>query len=289
MPSYGMKGRQKKFSFGHFVKKVLKATQEDTMNLHSAALSFFAIFTFVPLLLTSYIIYSRISENVATEFLITASDTLGSDSTNLLISIVRDLEQGTIPTFAYIIGSIVVFYAMTRFMYFLQKSMNKIWRTKPHMELLKIEIQHRVISVLSVIALIAVTTLITLQKITIAQITKFLGPVLSQLIFFIFTAFAMYSLFAFLYKFVPDRTIQWKDVRGGALFSTIAFWLGYIILRRVMQVSWVDNIYATISYAFLALLWIYVFAQIFYIGATICKVYAVQYGSLQKHREEFES
>jgi uncharacterized BrkB/YihY/UPF0761 family membrane protein len=55
-----------------------------------------------------------------------------------------------------------------------------------------------------------------------------------------------------------------------------------------MQVSWIDNIYATISYAFLALLWIYVFAQIFYVGATISKVYAVHYGSLQKHKEEFE-
>lgn len=271
-----------------FVKEVLHFIKKDAMHLHAAAISFFAIFAFIPLIALTYLLYTKISETVATELLITAADTLGSETTNLFITIAKDISVSTVSGWTYAIGIIVILYGMTRLMYFLQKSMNKIWNTKPPENPWKNELYHRLLSVLSIFALIILTTLISLQKMTINQLQKIFGQNLSEILFFVASAIAMYSLIALLYKFIPDRVIKWSDVIWGATFSTILFWAGYIIMGTIMQQGLIGNVYATIGLALLALVWIYYFAQIFYIGAEINKVYALHYGSMKNKKREFK-
>lgn len=270
-----------------FIKEVLYFIDEDAMHLHAAAISFFAIFAFIPLLVTTYLLLNNVSGSVANELLLTTSEALGTETTNTLLVIAADLQSVEVTPTAYVVGIFIVLYAMTRLMYFLQKSMNKLWNAKPHPKLLNIEVQHRIISVISVFALIILTTIISLQTIAISELSRAFGPGVARTLFFVAAALAMYSLFAFLYKFVPDREIKWSDVVGGSIFSTVLFWAGYIVIRQAFQYSFVENIYATISYVLLAFIWVYVFAQIFYIGAEICKVYALHYGSLKKNKKEF--
>lgn len=268
------------------ITKVSWVMKEDTLNLHSAALTFFALFSFLPMLLLTYILFDRWSKGVATEFLFTTQEAMGPKATNALIDISGQLRAGADHWIIYAIGIIVVLYAASRFMYFLQKSMNNIWRVPTTKRWVRTEIKHRLISAVSLIILAFLATVVVLQKAALITIQKKLGPDLTAIVYYIAITLAMYSIIAIIYKVVPDKKLEWEDVIIGAVCTTAAFWVGFFSLRIIIQRSLVDSVYGAISGVLLMLLWVYYFAQIIYIGAEITKVYATHYGSLKEQKSK---
>jgi len=269
-----------------FIKKVPWLLREETITLHAAALSFFALFSFLPLLFLTYLLFDKLSKGVATEFLFTTQEAMGTNATNMLIRISEQLRTFQDHWTVYAIGLIVVLYAGTRFMFFLQKSMNHIWRVPTPKKWIAQEIKHRAISALSLIILAFLATIVTLQKAALVTIQKVLGPNITTIIYYFALTLAIYSVTATIYKIIPDTNVQWKDVMLGSAFTTTIFWIGFFIIKAIIKKSLVSTIYGAISGILLILLWVYYFAQIIYIGAEITKIYATHYGSMKKQKDK---
>jgi membrane protein len=211
---------------------------------------------------------------------------MGPTAANTIIRISEQLRTFNDHWTVYAIGLIVVLYAGTRFMFFLQKSMNHIWRVPTPKRWMRQEVKHRAISAVSIIALVFLATVVTLQKAALITIQKFLGPDITTMIYYIALTLAIYSITATLYKVVPDKKIEWEDVILGAVFTTVVFWAGYFLIRTVIRNTLVNTVYGAISGFLLILLWVYYFAQIIYVGAEITKVYATHYGSMKDQKKE---
>lgn len=82
-------------------------------------------------------------------------------------------------------------------------------------------------------------------------------------------------LFAFIFKFLPDVKLKWKDVLSGAFFTAILFFLGkYLIITYLSKTAVASAFGAAGSLAFI-LLWVYYSSAILFFGAEFTKNYAL--------------
>jgi membrane protein len=86
-------------------------------------------------------------------------------------------------------------------------------------------------------------------------------------------------LFALIFKFVPDTTIRWRDVRMGAAVTSLLFTVGKVAIGFYLGHSTLTSAYGTAASLVVFLIWIYYSAQILLFGAELTHVYALTYGS----------
>jgi len=82
-------------------------------------------------------------------------------------------------------------------------------------------------------------------------------------------------LFAAIYKVLPDKPLDWRDVVFGALVTAIAFEGGKTLIGLYLGTSTVISSYGAAGALASVLLWIYYSAQIFLLGASFTKACAV--------------
>ncbi|TIX09519.1 MAG: YihY/virulence factor BrkB family protein, partial [Mesorhizobium sp.] len=86
-------------------------------------------------------------------------------------------------------------------------------------------------------------------------------------------------LFAAIYKVLPDRTLQWRDVAVGSLVTTLLFTIGKALIGWYIGTSAIATSYGAAGALIIVLLWVYYSAQIFLFGAEITRAYSVRHGS----------
>ena len=80
-------------------------------------------------------------------------------------------------------------------------------------------------------------------------------------------------LFAAIYKVLPDRRIEWRDVAVGALVTAILFTIGKSLISWYLGSSAVSSSFGAAGGLIVLLLWVYYSAQIFLMGAEFTKFF----------------
>jgi membrane protein len=80
--------------------------------------------------------------------------------------------------------------------------------------------------------------------------------------------------FGGVYKFVPSRTLRWRDVWPGAALTSGLFALGKMILTLYFSRVSFDSIYGTTGSLIVIMIWVYASVQIFFFGAAFICVYS---------------
>jgi membrane protein len=88
------------------------------------------------------------------------------------------------------------------------------------------------------------------------------------------------SLFALIYKALPDAPLSWRDVWTGAIFTAGLFSLGKYLIGLYLGGSGVASSFGAAGSLIALLLWVYYSAQIFFLGAEFTRQYAMGFGSL---------
>jgi membrane protein len=87
------------------------------------------------------------------------------------------------------------------------------------------------------------------------------------------------TLFAIIFKVLPDATIHWKDSIIGASFTAVFFLIGKFLITFYLSQSNIGVTFGAAASIVLILLWVYYSSIILYFGAEFTKVYALSYGS----------
>src|SRR5439155_17792246 len=85
-------------------------------------------------------------------------------------------------------------------------------------------------------------------------------------------------LFAMIFKFLPDVTIQWRDVWIGAVMTAVLFGLGKWLLGFYLGSGAAASAYGAAGSLVTLLLWVYYSSQILLFGAEFTQVYACRAG-----------
>ena len=108
------------------------------------------------------------------------------------------------------------------------------------------------------------------------------GALLLYALNFVISWLLFAVLFGAIYKVLPDRTLQWKDVIVGALITSLLFNIGKTLISWYIGSSAVASSYGAAGGLIVLLLWVYYSAQIFLFGAEFTKIYANTHGSRRK-------
>ncbi len=96
-------------------------------------------------------------------------------------------------------------------------------------------------------------------------------------------------LFAVIYKMLPQIKLSWRDVSIGALGTAGLFSLGKYLIGVYLGNSGVASSYGAAGSLVALLLWVYYSAQIFFLGASFTRQYALWFGTLRHDADAHRS
>ena len=85
-------------------------------------------------------------------------------------------------------------------------------------------------------------------------------------------------LFAFIYYYLPDVKIRWKDVWVGAIITALLFTIGKFLIGLYLGNGSLGSTYGAAGSLIVFLTWVFYSAQILLFGAECTQVYARKYG-----------
>ena len=213
---------------------------------------------------------------------------MGEQTAEVLQSAVASASGKSSGILATVIGIITLIATASGVFGEMQSALNTIWKAEPKGTTLSRLIRARAAS-LGLVA--ALGFLLMVSLVVSAALTAF-GNYLNDLLPFgrlILTALnAVVSLvlisilFAAIYKVLPDRRLEWRDVVIGAVATALLFNIGKSFIGWYLGSSAVASSYGAAGALIILLLWVYYSAQIFLLGAEFTKVYASRHGSKQE-------
>lgn len=270
--------RISRYKYVAIINNAIEGIGVDKIQRLSASLAYTAIFSLAPLLLLVILIGSTLAEKSAIEGRVFAElsafvgDSMAEFVQNLILQISFEKSNTTIAT---IISSSVLFVIASGVFVEVQDSLNTIWGVRPKKKkgFVKL-ILSRLISFTTIIAFgvfLAVMIIINTVFIALsAHLLEWIPWLPINTINWLNTLFLLMFMtlfFAMLFKLLPDVSIKWRDVWGGAMLTTVLFliskWLISIYVKRNMTVSF----YGAAGSVVILMLWIYFSAFIFYFGA----------------------
>jgi membrane protein len=210
---------------------------------------------------------------------------MGQQTAEVLQGAVASASNKSSGIIATIIGAITLIVTASGVFGEMQTSLNTIWKAKPKGTTVSRLIRARAASLGLVAALgfmlivsLVVSTGLTAFGNYLNSILPF-GTVILSVLNSIVSLALLSLLFAAIYKVLPDRTLQWRDVIVGAVVTSILFTIGKSLIGWYIGSSAVASSFGAAGALIVLLLWVYYSAQIFLLGAEFTKVYANRHGS----------
>jgi membrane protein len=260
---------------------------EDEALSRGAAIAFYTATSIAPILLIVIAIAGLVFGREAAQGALTAqlSGLMGQQTAELLQSAVAKSGNPSSGTLATIIGVVTVIATASGVFSEMQAALNAIWRAKPEGTTVSRLIRARVASLglvaglgFLLIASLAVSAAITALGDYLNAILPF-GKTIASVLNTVISIALLSVLFAAIYKVLPDRRLEWRDVLMGAVVTAVLFTIGKSLIGWYIGSSAVASTYGAAGAMIVLLLWVYYSAQIFLLGAEFTKAYANQQGS----------
>lgn len=271
------------------IKNSFKGFVDDKVTKLSGSLAYATIFSMGPLFIVIISLVSMFYGREAVEGTIynQLKEFVGAATASQLEAIIKNASLAGKDKFAAILGGITLLIGSTAVFAEIQDSINIIWglKPKPKRGWLKF-LQNRVLS-FSVIISLGFLLLVSLAVTTFIDgfgnrlMVKF--PDVAVLVFYLFnillTLLIITSIFAVIFRVLPDAVIKWKDVFTGSVITALLFMAGKFGISFYISKANIGSAYGTAGSLVILLVWVYYSSLILYFGAEFTKAYAVKYGS----------
>lgn len=262
---------------------------DDEALSRGAVIAFYAITSLAPVLLIVIAIVGMVFGRDAAQDAISGqfSALMGKQAADVLQSVIASASTKSSGIVATTVGIAMLIATASGVFGKMQAALNTIWKTRSRETTLSRLIRARVTSLGLVAALgfLLVVSLVVSAGLTASANYLDRLPVgtliLSGVNFAVsWQLFAL--LFGAIYKVLPDRTLQWKDVIIGALMTSLLFNIGKALIGWYIGSSAVASSYGAAGGLIVLLLRAYYSAQIFLFGAEFTKIYANTHGSKRR-------
>ena len=239
----------------------------------AAALAFYAVLSLAPLVLLLLWLSNTILPSAREALVGQVGMLVGGDAQRVAQSVLDAAREG--PDTRSITGwwSVLwLFIGATAVFAQLQDVLNRIFRTDAtHLPDVVTWLRKRVFSFSLVFAL-GFLLLISMTVSTALQLlfatVDWLLPILA-----ICVSWLVYAIgFAFMYHFLPDRRVHWRQALAGGALTAVLFMAGRSLIAAYLQHATPTSIYGSMGTLALALLWIYYACLVVFVGALVTAV-----------------
>lgn len=270
------------------IKETVKKFIEDNPFRHSAAIAYYAIFSLPGIAMISVAIASSFysQEVVRAELLNQVTLLMGKSSAEQVGALMdKTLVDGK-SLIMKIVSVVTLVISATTVLISLQDSLNSIWKIKPVPKKAVVGILLKRVLSLAMIASVGFLVLVSLMADTLVAIIKFtLDDYLSSYSYYIIwvvnaiVTFSIFtSIFAVIYKILPDANIKWGDVKLGAIVTTVLFVSGKYLIGYYLSHSDLSDTYGAAGSLVVLLAWVYYSVLILIFGAQFTFVYNKERG-----------
>jgi len=269
-------------------KEVANEFIEDNVLKLSAALAYYTIFSLPPLLIIiislSGVFFGE--EAVRGQLFGQINGLVGGDAALQIQETIKNVKLSGNSGIATVLSLGILIFGASRVFAEIQDSINYIWsiKAKPKRGLIKY-VKNRLMSfsmIVSVGFLLMVGLIINSVLDMLSGRLTALFPenytslylVLNSLVVFLIIT----TLFAIIFKTLPDGRVALRDSLVGAAFTAMLFMLGKFLIGIYLGSSNIGSVYGTAGSIILILVWVYYSSIILYFGAEFTKVYAINHG-----------
>jgi membrane protein len=269
------------------LKETVLAFIDDEGLSRGAAIAFYTVTSIAPVLLIVIAIAGLVfgrdaAENAVIEQL---SGLMGQQTAEVLQAAVANAASKTSGIWATIIGIVTLIVTASGVFGEMQTALNVIWKAELKGTTVSRLIRARAAS----LGLVVVLGFLLMVSLVVSTGLTAFGDYLNGLLPFgkiiltvlngVFSILLISFLFAAIYKVLPDRNLEWRDVAVGAVATAILFTIGKSLISWYIGSSAVASSFGAAGALIVLLLWVYYSAQIFLLGAEFTKIYANTHGS----------
>ena len=271
-----------------FTKELFSNYGNDDAFTLGAALAYYTVFSFAPLLVlvisvTSFFIGP---EAVRGELYDQLSGLLGSDAATTLEGIVQNAYISGNSLFAIAVGAGTLFFGATAVFAAIQNALNKIWQIEPRPKsniLAFVKARAKALSFVLVLGFLLLVTLAIDALVSSfgEQISGYLfgvGPLLIEATTQVLSLLVTTIIFALIFRFLPDARPSYRDVFAGALFTALLFAVGRWAIGFYIGNSDFGSTYGAAAALITLLVWTFYSSQILFLGAEFSFVWAKWHG-----------
>lgn len=273
------------------LKESCSAWLQDNAPSMSAALTFYAILSLIPVLIVATAVAGLgFGQKLAeAEALRQIQAVLGETSARVLRAAVLSANRPALGAIAGMVGVGTILVGASGAFIELQDALNKIWRVERESgNILLGAIKQRLLSFSLVLGTGFLLLLSLLSSAALAAVQRLMGQVLPWPVFllevvdFLLSFGVITLLVAMIFKVLPNTQVAWSDVWIGAAIASLLFTSGKLLIGLYLGGSAVVSTYGAVSSPLVILVWIYYSAQILIFGAEVTHVYANKHGSRVK-------
>ncbi len=253
-----------------------------------AALSYYTVFSLVPLLvLTIAIAGLAFGQEAAQQAMMAQIESLvGPQSAAAIRQMLEIAQKPSSGMFASVVAVGTLLLGASGVFAQLQDALNAVWGVEPKAGRgIWGTIKDRFLSLLAVLG----TGFLLLVSLVLSAVLAAAGKLfqgwlpgqeaLLHLANFVISFGVITLLFAMMFKLLPDAKVAWRDVWVGAALTSLLFTIGKFLIGFYLGKADVGSAYGAAGSLVILLVWVYYSSQILLYGAEFTAVYANRYGS----------
>jgi membrane protein len=278
------------------MKKTVFAWINDYAPSMGAALAYYTMFSIAPLLLIVITIAGWVfgPEAARGEIVEQLSGLMGEDGAKAAEGMLAAVGKSGGGIWATVFGIFLLIFGATTVLAELQSNLDRIWKMpeKEKSSGLWGFLRARLLSfglILGIAFLLMVSLLVSAGIAAIGRWYEvYLGnyELVLQGLDFVVSFFLFTTLFATIYKFMPQARVAWSDVWIGAAFTTVLFIVGKTLIGLYIGKSGIASGFGAAASMVVMLIWVYYSAQIFLLGAEFTHAYWEEIGSGRRQRKQ---
>jgi membrane protein len=277
---------------GELLKDTARESLEDGIPARGAALSYYVILSLGPLLILIIgALELLVSEADVRERIVTVvGERIGFNAGETAATIIRRAEVPDLVSVGSILTVLLMIFGATAAFANIRGSLNTIWGLAPQ-EPTKREIAvDLIISRARGFLMIAVTGIVITISFALTSLVGAVEETLElwlpwgahfvQVIDATFSVIVIGLLFGGVFRTLPSVRLEWRSIWEGAFVTALLFVVGKAMVAQVLaNMTWTSYYGSGASIvAFLA--WIYLSAQVFFVGAEFTQILARRRGGL---------
>ena len=271
-------------------KEGIEAFIDDHALTRGAAIAFFAVTAIAPVLFIATAIAGLgLGQDAASGAVhYQLRRIMSPESADLVQNAILHVRGGPHTLIGSIIGVTALVVVASGFFTEIEDALNVIWKAPRKESYFYQLLRGRVMSLALVIGLgflllfsMVIATGVRMLGRGLSQVTDISGVVIGILNLGI-SITVVSLLFAALYKVLPNKKLEWRDVIVASVGTAILFEIGQTLIGYYLANFISANIYGAAGGIIVLLIWVYYSAQIFLLGAEFTKVWARHYGSQQR-------
>jgi membrane protein len=215
---------------------------------------------------------------------------VGHEGARLIQTIIEGAHRSEHGIAATVLGLFTLFFGATAALNELRDDLNSVWQvpddhTGSHARNAYNVIKDRLLSLGIVLAAGLYLLASLILNLWVSAADRFLNPsanphhFLTQATEWLVSLVAITVLFALIFKLMPNVSLEWGDVTIGAIFTSLLFTAGKILLGLYLGGAGFTDTYGAAGSLVVLLVWVYYSAQVFLFGAEFTRAYTNRFGS----------